>query len=783
MPESADPVAPRAGGSSPRKRETAHLGRSEPWQGFTVEAAELVVCDPEASPVLCDAYLYQPEPHEEALGALSLILETINLPAITRRASEDTDETSPARTLLDAVAAVLRDEYYRDPGREMLASFEAALTAANSRLAAAAERGDSDWLSNLHGAIAAFHARTLHVSRVGNSSLFLARRGRLTDIGEGLADPGIQNPRAAFMNIASGTVAEQDTLTLSGPQLFRFLPRERLASFLLGKNPRDVVAYFRDLIAETAEPTSFAAIFLRFVRAPITLPAPTIVVTPRAPLYPAREEVLRPPALSPTLRRPRVIPRPPLRLRQGWFERTLLLTRRALVLLWTLLVTRVVPTLARAGRTGARTAQEAARKTSVSARSLLAARTPAAGGMPTARLAAPPQRMVATARAVPRQLRRAVASWPRSTKAFSVLTLILAILFVGSLLLLRQKREEEAAIRAASEKLQEARVKKDAADAALIYDNLDEARRLLRAARQGALTIEQGPYYDAEAAALLSDIQATEDKTERSTRLAEPARVGDFRSAAPEGRVTGLALVGAHLFAFHPETNAIVRLSIENGETSVVSQTSQGVGYFRAVLPLAAEQMLLFTTDAPGLALFDAAKGDLIKQEVETLPEGTKEIRTLATFGSRLYLLLPGARQIFGYSKTLAGYTGGAPWLKDQNVPAERSVGMGVDGYIYLLTDDGKIVKLLKGSPVDFAQSELTTPLERPTRLVINETLKFLYVLDPPQRRVVVYDTTGKLSRQFVFPNAQDLRDITVGGKDETLYLLDGTAVYKAPLK
>jgi hypothetical protein len=294
--------------------------------------------------------------------------------------------------------------------------------------------------------------------------------------------------------------------------------------------------------------------------------------------------------------------------------------------------------------------------------------------------------------------------------------------------------------------------------------------------------VRQTPYYAAEASALFATLEATEDKANRVVRIPSPAPVGDFRSVAPDGRVAGLAAVGAQLFSFQPDTNAIFRLASDTGEISTVSQTSQGIGSFHRALSLPGEQALLFSTNAPGLAYFDTTRGELLKQEVNPLPDGTKTIRDLATFGSRLYLLVPEHRQVLGYSKTLAGYQDGAPWVKDERVPVDRAIALGVDGYLYLLLQDGKIVKLLKGAPVEFAQSELSTPLRNPTRLLINETLKHLYVLDPPEKRVVVYDTTGTLTRQYVFPQAHDLRDLAIGGKEETLFLLDETTVVQVPL-
>lgn len=757
------------------------------------EASELVVCNAETSVVLCDTFVYEPDAREKALGALFLVMETVNLDGRpeTPRGATDTENgqpskrLSPARTIMDLVVSTVRAEYYRDPSRDMLASFEAALGAANEALARAAQKGMTDWLTNLHAAVVAAQSTTLHVSRAGNASLLLVRHGHLTDIGEGLADPTIRNPRATFTNVASGTVSEHDALILASPQFFRHVSKDRGASILTGKHPKQAVAYIRDLLAESQEEPTLAALFVRFVKAPIALPP-----LPRAPEAhggipaPSVAAPARPAGGPARPGRPSLRPPPPLRLNRGRGAGTFL--RQGVKLLGYLIGAHLLPALGQAFRLGARAMRTAATKTAGAVPTVLGSLAGGSEGATT-----PEQPRISGAQApaahesaaVPARVRANLRGWPRSTKIFFILTVLFALLFGTSLLLLRRKGVEDAAIRAASEKLQEARVKKDTAEAALIYDNTNEAHRLLREAREGALAVKQTQHYHAEADQLLAAIQAAEDKTEQVTRVADPARVGDFGSVAPDGHARGLAAIGSFLFAFHPETNAVFRLASETGETTTVSQTSEGIGYFRQVFAIPAEQMLLFATDTPGLALFDVTRGDLLKQEFNPVPKGMKEIRALSTFGSRLYLLFPELKQIFGYSKTLAGYSGGAPWLKDPKVPVERAVSLGVDGYIYLLLDDGKIVKLLKGAPVEFAQAELTTPLSRDARLFINDALKHLYVLDPLQKRVVVYDTTGKLTRQFVFPSAKDLRDLAIGGKEETLYILDGTAVYKVPLK
>lgn len=751
------------------------------------EASELVVCHPETATVLCDTFFYEPDVHEKDLGSLFLITETVNLDGTEagkdHQAETPTDgkapPASPAQTIIDLLVSTLRAEYYRDPSRDILESFESALAAVNEALARGGQRGLAEWLVNLHAAVVAVHSTTMHVSRAGNASLFLLRQGTLTDIGEGLTDPAIRNPRATFTNVASGSVNEHDTLLLTSPQFFRHISKDRCASMLAGKSPKQAVTYMRDLLAESQESPSLAALFVRFSKAPIALPP-----LPRAPE--AYEGSLGSHAISSSrsTRRPEFRPPPPLRLQRRRGIGAFLYQGARLI--GYLIGFRLFPAIGRFFHRGVTSTRSVVVHIVRSVPGLFASLKNKGGGssvLGKLRMPAslPSTRQLTTA--VPQRVRTTMQNWPRSTKMFFGLTLLFAILFAGSVIFLRRKGVEDAAIRSASEKLQEARVKKDAAEAALIYDNTDEAHRLLREARDGATAVKATAYYHTEADQLLAAIQASEDKTEQVVRVTEPARVGDFGSVAPDGRSRGLVAIGSSLFAFHPETNAVFRLSTENGEATTLSQTSQGIGYFRQAFAIPSEQMILFATDTPGLALFDAVRGDVVKQELTPAPEGVKEIRSLARFGSRLYLLLPEIQQVFGYSKTLAGYSGGAPWIKDAKVPIERAVSMGVDGYMYLLLDDGKILKFLKGALVDFSQAELTTPLSRDARLFINEALTRLYVLDTPNKRVVVYDTTGKLSNQFVFPHARDLRDLAIGGKEETLYVLDGTAVFKVPLK
>ncbi len=771
---------PRVQRDAPVEEKRAALP-PKPTRKLAAAAAEFTVNRADMSSVLCETFIFDPDRLEEPLGSLYMVLETVNL-------------SSKTLTVLESIATAIRREYYREPERDMLTSFESALAQANHVIGELAEQGESDWADHFHAAVVVFHEQTLHVTRSGSAELLLVRSRHLSDIGEGLSDAMHRRPLHPFAHVASGTVAEHDELLLATPQLFHLLPRDRLLQFVQGKNPAQTVALLRSLLEDSRESADFSLLVLQFSRAPERLPAPEV---PRT-IPPRTAATLR----ADDSRRPTIRPRHPIPVRTSLIRRIGRITVYSIARFWQWARRRAFPVIRAGARRSAHAGSAVARKAGHTVRGTITSwrTTPGNKATSPSRIDHPallrgytaPEtlsrvtRLQSRLRALPRAgaawALRTVRGMPKSAKIFSLLTIILAVLFVGSLVALSRKRQEDTAVRAALELLQEARAKKEGADAALIYENFDQARQLLRESRAAAQDVEKTPYYHDESAALLGGLQETEDRIEKVTRVSDPKIIGDFASVAPSLRSPGMATVGNGIFTFSQENNAIYRINTDTGEATVVSQTSQGVGYFRAAHAFPAEKTILFSTDSPGLALFDTERGDVLKREIK-LPEGVKTISAIGTFGSRLYLLAPEQRMVYGYAKTLAGYEGGTPWLKDAAVPIDRAVAMGIDGYMYLLLRDGSIVKLLKGVPVEFKQAPLTTPVLNPTRLIITEELKHLYVLDPEQKRVLVYDTVGNLTRQLVLPNAKDLRDIAVKGKEEALYILDETRVALVPLK
>ena len=172
------------------------------------------------------------------------------------------------------------------------------------------------------------------------------------------------------------------------------------------------------------------------------------------------------------------------------------------------------------------------------------------------------------------------------------------------------------------------------------------------------------------------------------------------------------------------------------------------------------------------------------------LPVGDKDKwrypQLIGSYFGNFYLLDSQSNQIFKYEPTADGGYSNPPtaWFQ-VDVDLAGVVDMAIDGYIYLLYADGRILKFMGGEPAPFEQTELDEPLRGPTAIFTSsdEETKFLYVADAGNGRIVQFSKEGQFIRQFraaeagVFDQSKSLHVDEIGSK---FYILSGNTLHMA---
>jgi hypothetical protein len=371
------------------------------------------------------------------------------------------------------------------------------------------------------------------------------------------------------------------------------------------------------------------------------------------------------------------------------------------------------------------------------------------------------------------------SSFPASSRLLLSTSLILIILFAGSVMLLSQKKTHEINLNRYSEILSEANQKEDQAEAAMIYQDEAKAREMLKESQELLGQISESDYLQEEVKELKAKIQ------EQLKKFSEPKIVYDFKNLKPEIEIKGLLNLNNILFSYNPANNKIYKYDLSENVGLAVEADSNGLGRLQKGTALT-NSRLAFYTDAPGIAVFNPDKDELKKVDTPLAQEISLEnLKDISSYGANIYFLDAGNNQIWKHSPILSGFSKAKPWIKpNEESDFSNAVSLAIDGTIYIFKQDGTVLKYLSGYKKDeFALSELTQPVDQPTKIYTLPGYANLYILEPKNKRVLIFDKQGKIITQYFSEKFNDLKDLAILEKEKKIYLLNGTEIVEIEME
>jgi hypothetical protein len=231
-----------------------------------------------------------------------------------------------------------------------------------------------------------------------------------------------------------------------------------------------------------------------------------------------------------------------------------------------------------------------------------------------------------------------------------------------------------------------------------------------------------------------------------------------------------------------PSPNEGVLLKVGD---SVGDETIEALRLLTTAAPTEDKETIIAITE-DSILTYDTAGDQWTASKADDANEWT-DLRAIDSFGGNIYLLDAKKAQILRYTPTATGYTAeGAPYFPANAQPVlSKAVDMAIDGDIWVLNDNGTVMRFRAGVPVPFELAPLPTPLKNPVAIYTRTGVDSLYVADAGNQRIIEYDKTGKYVRQFK-PYAekgdvfQNLKDFTVNETKGKLYFVNADAAYMA---
>lgn len=245
-----------------------------------------------------------------------------------------------------------------------------------------------------------------------------------------------------------------------------------------------------------------------------------------------------------------------------------------------------------------------------------------------------------------------------------------------------------------------------------------------------------------------------------------------------------IILVGSEIYGLTSEGKIYV-VDTRDQESRLVGSIGKdygdivNIGYTDSL-----KKLLILTSQNRLLALDLTTK---VVEELKTANDDSlwEEANALAVYSSNIYLLGSESGEVWKHTSQENIYSKGSTYADTRNVSLRGAVDMAVDGNIYILQNDGLVLKFVKGAwEQDFTVRNIPAPDNQiliPAQIVTSEDTNNIFVLDKKANRIVKFDKSGEYVNQYVFDGIT-IERFVVNAKLQKIWALSGGKIYEGNL-
>jgi hypothetical protein len=356
------------------------------------------------------------------------------------------------------------------------------------------------------------------------------------------------------------------------------------------------------------------------------------------------------------------------------------------------------------------------------------------------------------------------------------LTLILALLFLLCIGFFISQFKEGRELEERQNTLQEIQEKVDQAQSLLILEMpqaKEEANGLLKESweeiSQLSENISKLPKdFQNQVFSLKEEISKDLFELNGVETIEDPELFLDFdhRGFVPHRMV----IFGDDFYFFSPHSQNLFRMK-KNNESQVIDIART----FDFAIPI--DEVILFFSKPNQLTILSSGGifSDIVKEPYEDF-----SFDDLATFRGNLYFLEKNSGEIIKYSY-LGESKWGPPemWLAQEEKKLIKAESLAIDGFIWILNENNSFGQYYQGTLKEEMRLEIFPEPKDLKKIFTSPTLPYLYLLEPTQNRIIIFDKTKKTVRQFYSQKFDNLLDFTVSEDGKVIYLLNDLKVYQ----
>ena len=366
------------------------------------------------------------------------------------------------------------------------------------------------------------------------------------------------------------------------------------------------------------------------------------------------------------------------------------------------------------------------------------------------------------------------------SKILFIALILIAIIFLGSIIYIKIKDNREAKIALYETMIQNISDKKDDAEAKLLYGEEGKALEILTET-QGLISIlpqdndtEINKYNE-----LKNTIDEILNKLQKMNSVPTEV-IADFNNNKPSEALQKIINFGDNIFAYSYNDKNIYQVNLISKETQIKSHENQP-NLITADTPKE-DDKIVFLAKNNTIFEYNKSTESLLAKDI-SFSTSNVNLENMAIYNRKLYTLSPSTDQIYKHSQTQTGYDRGVAWITQKTNSLSKVISMAIDGNVYLLTSDAKILHFYGGEEKAFTIQGVHPELQNPSKIWTYANSDYLYLLEPSSKRVILLDKDGKFIEQFTSSEWKNPNDMLVDQDNHIVYILDDNKIYKFSTK
>ncbi len=341
--------------------------------------------------------------------------------------------------------------------------------------------------------------------------------------------------------------------------------------------------------------------------------------------------------------------------------------------------------------------------------------------------------------------------------------------------------EVRAALESVQTNIDMAKTRRNIGDKTQAYELLAEAEQIATDLVKSGLAME-------EANGKITEVKNLQDELDNIRRYAEIAPLTDISSAAAGVSLVGLEDFHGRKIAFDSHNLFDTALDVISGTTEIDAISTVRVGHY-----FDDRDAIVFLTSDDKVIEWRDGEASIVDTDDETW----KSAVDFSTYSKFIYLLDPVNNQIWKYSRNRDSYGGGQEY--NESADLTRAVSIAIDGDVWILQNDldgdmgNDIIRLRKGEKKALTISDLPADAwVNPSKIYTNDSLKFIYVLDSANKRVLRFykdppeagtDTRSLIyNMQYLFEGLNEVRDFWIDSAEQKLFVIDADKIYEVTI-